>query len=45
MMDKLREELYECIERFGMLDPRTVSKSQELDVLIVRAMDEGGLAA
>jgi hypothetical protein len=37
-MDKLKEELYQHIELYGLLDPRTVSKSQELDVEIVKAM-------
>jgi septum formation topological specificity factor MinE len=34
-MEELREELYECIEKYGFLDPRTIKKSQELDKPIV----------
>ena len=34
-METLREELYNCIEQFGNLDPRTIKVSQELDILVV----------
>jgi hypothetical protein len=37
-MDKLKKELYEHIDKYGLQDPRTVAKSQELDVEIVKAM-------
>lgn len=37
-MDKLKQELYELINRYGTLDARTISKSQELDILIVKEM-------
>jgi hypothetical protein len=37
-MDKLKEELYQHIELYGLQDPRTVAKSQELDVEIVKVM-------
>jgi septum formation topological specificity factor MinE len=30
-LEKLREELYECIEKYGTLDERTLQKSQEAD--------------
>ncbi|WP_084113488.1 aspartyl-phosphate phosphatase Spo0E family protein [Clostridium acidisoli] len=35
-LEKLREELYNCIEKFGLNDPRTIAKSQELDKPIVK---------
>jgi hypothetical protein len=34
-VEELREELYEYIEKYGFLDPRTIKKSQELDKLVV----------
>ncbi|MFA6941445.1 MAG: aspartyl-phosphate phosphatase Spo0E family protein [Clostridiaceae bacterium] len=37
-MDKLKQELNEFINQYGLQDPRTVSKSQELDILIVKEM-------
>lgn len=40
MIEKLRMEMHECIEQYGPLDPRTVAKSQELDIEIVKAMKE-----
>ena len=36
MLEALRKELYQHIEMFGVLDPRTVSKSQQLDLFIVK---------
>lgn len=38
MVDKLRDELELFIDLYGRLDPRTVAKSQELDLEIVREM-------
>jgi len=38
MMDKLKQELNALINQFGTLDSRTIAKSQELDVEIVREM-------
>ena len=37
-MDKLKQELNALINQFGTLDSRTIAKSQELDVEIVREM-------
>lgn len=31
MLEKLREELHRYIEMFGILDERTLKKSQEVD--------------
>lgn len=33
-IEKVREEMYECIEKYDRTDHRTVSKSQELDLLL-----------
>jgi hypothetical protein len=41
ILDQLRKELEECIDRFGFLDPKTIAKSQELDIEIVRVMNKG----
>jgi hypothetical protein len=41
-MEKLKEELYLHIELYGLQDPRTVAKSQELDIEIVKAMRKEG---
>lgn len=38
MLEKLRKELHEYINSFGLNDPRTVKKSQELDIEIVKSM-------
>jgi hypothetical protein len=38
MLDKLKQELYEYIELYGIQDPRTISKSQELDLEVVKVM-------
>lgn len=38
-IDNLRNELYECIDKFGTRDLRTVEKSQELD----KALNERGV--
>ena len=40
-MDKLKQELNSLIDQYGTLDPRTVAKSQELDVEIVKEMKRG----
>ena len=37
-MDKLKQELNSLIDQYGTLDSRTIAKSQELDVEIVREM-------
>jgi hypothetical protein len=37
-LEELRTELEQYIELYGREDPRTVAKSQELDVEIVKAM-------
>ncbi len=34
-MKELKEELYKCIDKFGLNHPMTIAKSQELDKLIV----------
>lgn len=34
-MKALKEKLYSCIEKYGLLDARTVAVSQEIDVLVV----------
>ena len=36
MSEKIREELYECMDMFGILDERTLKKSQELDEALNR---------
>jgi hypothetical protein len=38
VLERLRKELHEYIEVYGPLDQRTVDKSQELDIEIVKAM-------
>jgi Spo0E like sporulation regulatory protein len=35
MIYKLRNELYRCIEEYGISDEKTLKKAQELDVVIV----------
>lgn len=40
MLEKVREELILYIEKYGLGDIRTVRKSQELDLLIVKEMGE-----
>lgn len=30
-VEQLREELHDCIKRYGLSDERTIQKSQELD--------------
>ncbi|WP_275297861.1 aspartyl-phosphate phosphatase Spo0E family protein [Clostridium sp. YIM B02551] len=37
-MDKLKNELYECIEKYGSTHEITIAKSQELD----RYMNKNG---
>lgn len=34
-MEQIRAELHEYIEKYGLMDLRTIQKSQELDKLIV----------
>ncbi|KZL88668.1 Spo0E like sporulation regulatory protein [Clostridium magnum DSM 2767] len=34
MIEKVREEMNECIRLYDLMDIRTVRKSQELDVLL-----------
>jgi hypothetical protein len=34
VIEKLRNEMYEYIDKFGLGDIRTVSKSQELDKVL-----------
>lgn len=38
MLEQLRKELHEYIDFYGPIDPRTVAKSQELDVEVAAAM-------
>lgn len=38
MLEKLRDELHRCIRLYGELDPRTISKSQELDIEVNKEM-------
>lgn len=38
-VEELREELYKCIELYGLSDSRTVAKSQELDKAITKCME------
>lgn len=38
-MEELREELYKCIELYGLSDLRTIAKSHELDKPIVKDME------
>ncbi|ERI92137.1 hypothetical protein HMPREF1982_02678 [Clostridiales bacterium oral taxon 876 str. F0540] len=38
MVDKLKIELYEYIQLYGLVDERTVVKSQELDLEINKEM-------
>jgi hypothetical protein len=40
-MEALKEKLYRYIEQYGLVDSRTVEVSQELDVLIIKAMKGG----
>lgn len=35
-MEELREKMHEYIEKYGVLDPRTVEVSQQLDIYIVQ---------
>lgn len=38
-MEELREELYRCIELYGMSHSRTIAKSHEMDKLIQEDME------
>lgn len=38
-MEELREELYKCIELYGLSDLKTIVKSQELDKLIIKCVE------
>lgn len=40
MLDKLREELYKLINKYGTSDARVVRKSQELDILVNKDMKQ-----
>ena len=40
-MENLREKLYIFIEKYGVLDKRTIEVSQELDKIIVEIMKGG----
>ena len=35
MLEKVRKELVECIEKYTLQDVRTINKSKELDKIIV----------
>ncbi len=39
MLENVREELIHYIDIYGLGDARTVRKSQELDLLIVKEME------
>ena len=41
-MEELRAKMHEYIEKYGILDPRTVKVSQELDIYIVQATKKKG---
>ncbi|RII34334.1 aspartyl-phosphate phosphatase Spo0E family protein [Clostridium chromiireducens] len=36
--EKVRNELYECIDKYGLQDDKTIRKSQELDKIIAKIM-------
>lgn len=36
--EKVRNELYECIDKYGLQDDKTIRKSQELDEIIAQIM-------
>jgi len=38
-LEELKKELNEYIEKYGLQDPRTLAKSQELDIEIVKIMN------
>lgn len=33
-IDRLREEMHDCIDKYGLSDKRTIEKSQLLDVAL-----------
>jgi Spo0E like sporulation regulatory protein len=37
-MKKLKEKLNEYVSKYGLLDPRTLEVSQQVDALVVQAM-------
>ncbi|EPS48167.1 aspartyl-phosphate phosphatase Spo0E family protein [Clostridium botulinum] len=37
-MEDIRQALYECIEKYGLNDIRTIKKSKELEELILKNM-------
>ncbi|EPY2273201.1 aspartyl-phosphate phosphatase Spo0E family protein [Clostridium tepidum] len=37
-MEDVRQVLYECIEKYGLNDIRTIKKSKELEELILKNM-------
>ncbi|MHB9937939.1 hypothetical protein CF098_07905 [Clostridium sporogenes] len=37
-MEDVRQALYECIEKYGLSDIRTIKKSKELEKLILESM-------
>lgn len=39
-MEEIRDELYECIKKYGTSDIRTLEKSQQLDEFIKDDMKE-----
>lgn len=38
MLEKLRGEMHQYIEKYGLLDTRTITKSQELDLEVNKNM-------
>lgn len=36
--EKIRKELHECIDKYGLRDVKTIRKSQELDKIIAKIM-------
>lgn len=42
MLEHLREEMYSFMELYGTTDKRTVAKSQQLDLEILKYMKIGG---
>ena len=41
-MEKAREELYRYVKEYGLLDSRTLAKSQELDKIIAEEIKRNG---
>lgn len=38
MLNKLRNRLYKCIEKYGMTDKRTIAASERLDLEVNKNM-------